>query len=76
MYQLCDEARKLSKIKENSINNSVLLVFEGFNLVEVPKSHFKTAKDFRDYPRIMEEVLSSGGGWLYRLKINSGERNK
>ena len=62
MCLLCKEALKLSKIREatNSKNEKVIyLVFEGFDLFELPISYFKSARDFRDYPGIAEELITN-----------------
>lgn len=67
MCLLCKEALKLSKIREATNSKSekvVYLVFEGFDLMELSISYFKNAKDFRDFPNIVEELITNGGGWI------------
>lgn len=65
MCLLCIEATKASKVREaiNSKNEKVVyLVFEGFDLIEMPISYFKNAKDFRSYPSIAEDLIKTWGG--------------
>jgi hypothetical protein len=44
--------------RENIEDNTVDVWYDGFPLIQIHKSHFKEAKDFRDYPRIAEDLMS------------------
>ena len=58
MCLLCEEAKKSSKIREDK--DSITLVFEGFDLFQFSKNLFNNARDFRDYPSIIEKILWEG----------------
>jgi hypothetical protein len=59
---LDEEARKLTKYREDRDRGLVIVVFEGFDLFEISISYFKNARDFRDYPDIAESTLRTWGG--------------
>lgn len=61
MCLLCENAIKLSKIREDPNDKEhLILVFEGFDFIKFEKSLFSHARDFRDYPTIANQILHDG----------------
>lgn len=59
-------SRSLS-YREDKERGVIIEIFEGFEFCEAPIVLFKDAKDFRDYPKIFQRLMDTGGGKFPKL---------